>query len=121
LHADYEREAKGSLIPGAVQQGSTAPRNCKATEMLQPSGSFPNHKREVKSVRGQHDDALPSKHLPFRSLGEVDFIVTRMSALEEREKKVVKYFKPLKIETQSLLHCDLSVKLPTWKSDEHHR
>ncbi len=86
--------------------------------MQLPAGSFSKKKWETQ----KHPDAvITSKHSSFRSLGEVDFIVTRMSALDEREKKIVKYFTPLKIETQSLLHCDLSVKLPTWKSDEHHR
>ncbi len=92
-----------------------------SSTMQLPPGSFSNKKREIKTFQKQSDAAIPSKHSSFHSLGEVDFIVTRMSALEEREKKIVKYFKPLKTETQSLLHCDFSVRLPTWKPDEHHR
>ena len=78
-------------------------------------------KIQTQSNAASLDREKPRPPFPFHSLGEVNFIVSRLSTLKEKERKVSKFFQPLNVEAQSLHSCDLSVKLKTWNCEEHHR
>jgi hypothetical protein len=93
------------LVPGLTQHDEKSPNASDPT----PS-SF-------KTVRG----GQKKKHTnpSFRSAGEFNFIVSKLSTLKEREEKVSKYFEPLRVKTQEL--NDVSAKLPTWRCEERHR